>query len=181
MDVDTAIRSDRATRSFADDPVPKDLIKDLVSLARYAGSGKNRQPWAVVASRDPEILSALADFGQYTTPLRRAPAGLVVIVDVGDSASRFRHNVFDCGRFVQNVKLAATARGLGTCPQSFHDHEGAGEYLGVAETQRVMIGLAIGYPTDGPAATIEGEPKDDVLAHPGRRPVEDMLFWDRLT
>lgn len=181
MDVDTAIRSDRATRSFADDPVPKDLLTDLVSLARHAGSGKNRQPWTVVASRDPEILSTLAEFGQYTTPLRRAPAGLVVIVDEGNSASRFQHNVFDCGRFVQNVKLAATARGLGACPQSFHDHEAAGEYLNVSEGQRVLIGLAIGYPTDDPGATIEGEPKDDVLAHPARRSVEEMLFWDRLT
>lgn len=181
MNIDAAIRTDRATRAFSDDPVSKEVLTDLVSLARHAGSGKNRQPWTVVATCNRKTLTDLAEFGEYTTPLRRATAGLVVVVKEGDADSRTRNNVFDCGRFVQNFKLAATARGLGTSPQSFHDGAAADNYLGVPEGQSVLIGLAIGYPADDAATEIEGTPKEDVLAHPDRRPVADMLHWDRIS
>lgn len=65
----------------------------------------------------PDRRSRLAEFGSYTTPLRNAPLGIVIAVDGSDSRHRHEHDVFDCGRAAQNLMLAATDRGLGTCPQ----------------------------------------------------------------
>lgn len=62
-------------REFTDDPVSDADIEAMVSMARFAPSGGNRQPWRVVAVRD----------GATKTALRRAaePAMRVYMAQVG--------------------------------------------------------------------------------------------------
>lgn len=179
MDLAAAIRADRATRAYADKSVPADVLVELVDLARSAGSGHNRQPWSVIVLRDRDRLARLADFGAYTTPLQKAPAGLVLVIDAAESAVRDRHNVFDGGRFAQNLMLAATAEGLGTCPQAFHERAAAADFLGVPPDKRVLIGIAIGYPAVTRATEIEGVPKEEELHHPGRQSPEELIHWEQ--
>ena len=177
MDVTDCIRADRATRDFADREVSTETIVSLIDDARRAGSGHNRQPWTFIAIRDR--LDSLADFGEYTTPLRRAPVGIVIGVNRSDNDLHDRINVFDCGRVAQNLMLSATANGLGTVPQAFQDGEGAREFLGLPEGKEVLIGFAVGYPADNPDETIEGVDKEDELDSMGRDPVSELLHWER--
>lgn len=54
---------------------------------------------------------------------------------------------FDYGMFVQNVMLAAKARGLDTCPQAAFTqfHKIIGRHLGLAENQQLICGMSLGY------------------------------------
>ena len=45
--VETAIRTRASVRSFLDRPVPREVIEELLDLARLAPSGVNTQPWRV--------------------------------------------------------------------------------------------------------------------------------------
>ena len=83
----------------------------------------------------------------------RAPLGAVV----------FMHQDLDhvdsmaVGMFVQNLLLALTARGLGTCVQvsiaGYPDI--VREQLGIAADMRILCGLAVGYPDpDFPANSL---------------------------
>ncbi|MBC6416602.1 MAG: nitroreductase [Rhodospirillales bacterium] len=45
--VDWALGSRRSIRAFRPDPVPRDLVERILSLAARAPSGTNMQPWAV--------------------------------------------------------------------------------------------------------------------------------------
>lgn len=45
MDFDTVINSRRSIRGFKPDPVPTDLIREIVALATRAPSSMNTQPW----------------------------------------------------------------------------------------------------------------------------------------
>ncbi len=45
--VDEAIRSRRSVRAFRPDPVPQDVIRDLLEVSLRAPSGTNTQPWRV--------------------------------------------------------------------------------------------------------------------------------------
>jgi len=78
MEVSECIRQDRATRAFNDEPVSENEIISVIELARQSGSGKNRQPWSFIIVQDRDRLDELAAFGEYTTPLRRAPVGIVL-------------------------------------------------------------------------------------------------------
>lgn len=179
MDVIDCIRADRATRDFADRPVADEAVESLIDSARRAGSGHNRQPWTFVALRDRERLEALAEFGEYTTPLGRAPVGIVLALDRSDSEIHRRHDVFDAGRAAQNLMLTATAEGLGTVPQAFHDREAAGEFLNLPAGKDVLLGFAVGYPAETPDETIEGVDKREELDSMGRSPVSEVLHWER--
>lgn len=178
MDVYDSIRSDRATRDFADRAVTDELIELLVDSARRAGSGHNRQPWTFIALRDRERLAALAEFGEYTTPLRRAPTGIVIAMDRSENEIHRRHDIFDCGRAAQSLMLTAAGNGLGTVPQAFQDRDGAGEFLGLPEDKVILIGVAVGYPAEKPDETIEGVDKEEELNSMGRNPVAEVLHWE---
>ncbi|MCB9742847.1 MAG: nitroreductase family protein [Alphaproteobacteria bacterium] len=45
----------RTVRQFSPEPVPEDLIQDLVRAASTAPNGAHRQPWHFVAIADPEL------------------------------------------------------------------------------------------------------------------------------
>jgi nitroreductase len=47
MDILSTLRTTGATRTFADEPVPRTTIHAILDDARFAPSGGNRQPWRV--------------------------------------------------------------------------------------------------------------------------------------
>jgi nitroreductase len=56
-----AMRCAPTTRRFTSDPVPPEILERVLDNARFAPSGGNRQPWRVIAVRDPETRRTLRD------------------------------------------------------------------------------------------------------------------------
>jgi nitroreductase len=51
------LKSLRAVRFFEQDkPVPENVLQDVLEVARWSGSARNRQPWEFVVVRDRETL-----------------------------------------------------------------------------------------------------------------------------
>ena len=46
MDIVEAIRRRKSIRKFTSDPIPKDVLKDILETAQWAPSAENTQPWA---------------------------------------------------------------------------------------------------------------------------------------
>jgi nitroreductase len=71
------------------------------------------------------------------------------------------------GMFLQTLLLGLTARGLGTCVQvSIAGYPDAlREQLGIAEEQRILCGLAVGYPDPGMAVNSVLVPRNPVEQH----------------
>lgn len=61
MELVHALRTNAAVREFADEPVPDEVLHELLDTARFASSGGNRQPWRVAVIRDPGLRRQLAD------------------------------------------------------------------------------------------------------------------------
>jgi nitroreductase len=79
-----------------------------------------------------------------------APVGLVFTLD----ARLTRGAWLDCGMFLQNVMIAARARGLDTCPQAaFAQYPRViARVLALAEHETVLCGMALGFADpDAPA------------------------------
>ncbi len=45
MDIIQAIRDRRSIRSFKPDPVPREILEQLIEVSRWSPSGSNTQPW----------------------------------------------------------------------------------------------------------------------------------------
>ena len=71
-----------------------------------------------------------------------APAGLIFVID----RVMARGGVLDCGMYMQNVMLAAKARGLDTCPQAAFStfHRVIRDQLGLLPEQMVICGMSLG-------------------------------------
>lgn len=61
MELDQAMRTTGAARSFTDAPVDDATITRILEVARNAPSGGNRQPWRVVVVKDPGQRRAIRD------------------------------------------------------------------------------------------------------------------------
>lgn len=72
-----------------------------------------------------------------------APVGLMFTLNTVMG----RGSLFDYGMFVQNIMLAARARGLHTCPQAAWNsfHSIILPHIGAGENEMVVCGMALGY------------------------------------
>ena len=72
-----------------------------------------------------------------------APVGLMFTID----PIMGRGSLFDYGMFVQNIMLAARARGLHTCPQAAWNgfHSIILPHIGAGEGEMMVCGMALGY------------------------------------
>jgi nitroreductase len=64
MDLYEAMRRAPTTRSFAPDPVPREVLRRVLDNARFAPSGGNRQGWRLIAVEDADSRRALRDLYQ---------------------------------------------------------------------------------------------------------------------
>lgn len=92
---------------------------------------------------DREDTAARARQTQRNYTFFGAPVGLVFSID----ARLYPHSWLDLGLFVQNVMIAAKARGIDTCPQaSFAPfHEVIASHLGMPPEEVTVCGMAMGF------------------------------------
>jgi nitroreductase len=168
------LRSLRSVRRFTAEPIPADLLDDVLHVARWTGSAKNVQPWRLVVVQDRDRLRQLSECGDFAQHL--AGAKLAIVLVMND-----RRNAFDAGRLAQNIMLAAWAHGLGSCIGSiWPDHEArAKQLLGVPEERWVGIAISIGYPADENARWLSRS--RSVAGVPiGRLELGDLVSWEKL-
>jgi nitroreductase len=86
------MRQRRSIRSFAQDPVPWELIENALRTAGSAPSGANQQPWTFVAVLDPERKRQIREAAEREEELlyrQRATAEyLGAIEPIGTNASK---------------------------------------------------------------------------------------------
>ena len=61
MDVFEALYTTRAMRRVSEDPIPEDILKQMVDAGIRAPSGSNRQGWKFIVVTDHEIKNQLGD------------------------------------------------------------------------------------------------------------------------
>ena len=151
----------RAIRDFDDRTLSDPDLHAILEAGRWTGSSKNRQNWSVIVVTDPEQKMRLAESGDFTDPLRRAPMAIALVQE----GSGYE---FDIGRLAQNLMLAAKAIGVATCPVTFHRQDEAGRVLGLPAGKTCRYGIAVGYPA--------AETRPSQMS--GRKPLAEFAHWN---
>ena len=140
------LRSLRAVRSFRPDPVPEEVVDDILDVARWSGSASNRQPWELIVVRDHETLRELARVRGYADHLAGAALGIVLVM----AGERPEQETYDEGRLAERIMLAALAHGVGSSVGWIvGDGRGAArELLRVPEGRVVRTAISLGYPDE---------------------------------
>ncbi|MDQ4002819.1 MAG: nitroreductase family protein [Actinomycetota bacterium] len=164
------LRSLRAVRQFRPDPVPQDVVDDILEVARWSGSAGNRQPWEFVVIRERNTLRGLATVEGYAGHLASAALGIVPVM----AGERAEQETYDEGRLCERIMLAAFAHGVGSSIGWLVGSgvEDAKNLLGIPPERRVRSALSLGYPK---------EVVQRARIRPGqaRKPLADLLHEER--
>ena len=101
------LRRLRAIRQFRPDPIPQDVLEDVLEVARWSGSASNQQPWEIIVVRERATLQALSDLGGYARHLGGAAAAIILVMS--GAPGRDNQETYDEGRLSERIMLAASA------------------------------------------------------------------------
>ena len=139
MDTYLAVASKRDWRSYADRPVPEDVQRRILDAGRLSGSGSNRQPWTFVVVESDEAKERVAATVFAPDNVRTSAFAIAIATEGGKS-------LFDCGRAMQNMMLAAWNEGVASCPNGMPDEAAAAAALGLEEGWLPVNIPSFGYP-----------------------------------
>ena len=138
----------RSIRRFKPDPVPDEVIRKVLDIARYAPSAANRQPWDVVVIKDRPKIEELSKLHRGAAPLANAPVALVITCDKNVSPISYQ---VDCAAFTTYLLLAAHALGLGTVwIQALRNPEEIKKIIKAPEGKEPVAIVAMGWPAESP-------------------------------
>ncbi len=163
METIDALRSKRDTRSYANEPIDREVLETVLDAARMAGSAKNMQPIRMVVVTEDADKVALKESGDYAAWIDNAPV-CVVVTAKADAGPR---RMFDVGRHAQNLMVAAHASGLASCPVTIHRQDVARSVLGIPDDVEPSMIVTLGAPgPDMGPSPIAGPrlPLDDYVA-----------------
>jgi len=162
------LKGRRSIRRYRRDPIPDEMVEQILEAGRWAPSASNRQPWAFVVVRDEEIRRQVAQNAAYYfirwAHVADAPLILVLCGDTRNRVYRqFLHE--DVGLAGSQMMLQAAALGLGTCWIGGLDRKAIAAILKLPDDLEVVGLLSVGFPAEDPPP-------------PGRKPLEQIVHYD---
>ncbi|MDE3112865.1 MAG: nitroreductase family protein [Chloroflexota bacterium] len=164
------LRTTRQIRQYADEPVPDDVLRQILQVARWTGSSTNRQEWHFVVVRDRGTIGTLSRLRTPISWIAAAPVGIAIVVDNDDAS-----HAYDEGRATERILVAAHALGYGAGIAWYGD-----------ASQQAEVKRLLGIPVDKTARQIVmiGRPVSPKDPRPGarpggRRPLAEIVSYDR--
>ena len=139
------LRGLRQVRMLRPDPVPEDVLHDILEVARWSGSARNLQPWDFIVIKDRATLHALGTIEGGRGPhLVSAGVGIALVMSGDPEHPDF--DTYDEGRLSERIMLAAAAHGLGSAIGWFKDRaaDEAKRILGVPPQRLLRTIMSVG-------------------------------------
>ena len=143
-----------SVKKYKSDPVPKELIDQIIEAGTHAASGLNKQSPIILAVTNTQVRDELSKLNMGKDPFHRAdpfdgaPVVLVVLAD-----KKVPTYLYDGSLVMAHLQLAAQALGLGACwinraKETFEMPEGKAllEKLGIEGEYEGIGNCIIGYP-----------------------------------
>ncbi|NLJ84259.1 MAG: nitroreductase family protein [Halanaerobiaceae bacterium] len=159
------IKSRRSVRKYIDKEIPEEVLREIVDCARLAPSGNNRQPWAFLVITDQDKKEKIASLARYGKFIKEAGACIGVFIDESQTSTP----LLDAAAATENIILAATALGLGTCWVSSYkrDHsEEVKKMVNCPPDMELVALISVGY-------------YDEMtVGMPKKKELEEVLHWN---
>jgi len=171
--------SHRSIRQYKSDPVPENILKEIISAGTRASNTGNMQLYSVVVTRDKDNKAKLAEYNFNQPSIVQAPVALTICADI-HRFSRWCEcrnangcyntllwlisSVLDASLFSQNICLAAENKGLGICylGSTMYSMQEVIDLLKLPKGVIPITTITMGYPAESPELT-ERLPVDAVI------------------
>lgn len=168
MDAITMIKERRSIRKFKNEKVDREIMKEIVSICKWAPSWVNYQISRYTLVDDEEIIKQLATEGVngfvYNMDTLKTAKGVAILSFIKGKSGKLDENeyatsksnvweVFDAGIACQTFCLAAHAKGVGTCIMGVINDESISKIVNLPEEETVAALIVYGYEDGHPAPT----------------------------
>ena len=165
MDILNLLKSRRSVRVYQDNPVPQELLLQILEAGRWAPTGANLQPWHFIVVTDSETRKRIGEVARSflikSSHVGKAPVVLVL----GFDTRKGKYGRYDVTLAGGNMLTMATHLGLGTCWIGAFDEARVKEILQIPENIEVIGLITLGYPGEN------SEP-------PPRVVLEKIIHWE---
>ncbi len=187
MDFNELVKQNRSYRKFDNNyRLSREILTELVKLARQTASAANRQPLKYFLSCDKDtndkIFTTLNWAGyleDWEGPdIEERPSGYIVILGDKEISEEY---FCDPGIAMQTMLLGAVNKGLGGCIFASIDREELRKTLNLKEKFKILYVLALGKPTEEvKLEEIENNYKywrdEQEVHHVPKRPLEELII-----
>jgi nitroreductase len=137
----------RSIRKYSDKEIPKDVLEKIVEAGRQSPSAANRQPYHFIIVTDLEIKKEIT--GIFSGFISKAP---LIIIGCANPNARLtgKWATIDTTIALENMVLAATSLGIGTCWIGSFNEQKIKEKLNVPQNWIVVALISLGYPAETP-------------------------------
>ncbi|HEY4493698.1 MAG TPA: nitroreductase family protein [Candidatus Paceibacterota bacterium] len=158
------LHSRKSVRSFKPDPVPREVVENILDAAVYAPTNCNQQLWNFVIVENSETKERLIKEAASNTLIRRAPMLIVVSYDGWNYKEAIQGGALSVG----HILTAATYYGVGSLPMNSYGADSkVKEILGIPDNQTICCFVLLGYPDD----------KAEVAKPVPRREAKEVTHW----
>ena len=156
-------------KKFADRPVEKEIIDNILECGRIAPTAKNFQEQRIYVAQSAD---ALAKIDKHTPCRYGAGTVLVVAYDKNNvftyPGDRAKSGVEDATIVATHMLLAAKNEGIDSCWVNFFDPDKLAAELGLPENEEIVMLLDLGYPAEGAAP---------LPNHTASKKIEEMVTY----
>lgn len=180
MDAIQLIKERRSVRTFKNEKVDRETMKEIVEISRWAPSWANFQIARYTLVDNDAVIEKLATDGvkgfTYNIKTLQNAQGVAVLSFVKGKSGKldpekdeFATNkanvweVFDAGIACQTFCLAAHAKNVGTCIFGVIDDESISEIVGLPEDETVAALIAYGYEDGDHAAPTPRKEVEEIM------------------
>ena len=160
MDALEAIRKRRSVRNYTGDPIPREDLETIVDAGRLAATGYNKQPWDFIVVTNREMIDQLKIAARW---MDKAGAIIALVLDPST-----KYWLEDGSAAVQNILIASTALGYGSCWLEGYTlplEEEFKELLGVPPDKRLLTLIPLGVPIEWPGKE--------------KKSLEEVIHWEK--
>ncbi len=149
------IFSRRSVRSYTKEDIPAQLLTDLLAAGMAAPSAKAKDPWHFILVQEPSRLRKIAKILPHGRMIRHAKAGIIVCGDLDQAHDQQESYMLqDCSAAIENILLAATTLGLGSCWLGIHPRKermkDCSQLFSLPEHIIPIGGISLGWPEKTP-------------------------------
>jgi nitroreductase len=153
----------RSVRKYKNEPVPAEIVLNLLKAAMNAPSACNQQVRHYVILEDKAVLNELSKIHSGYTTLKSTPTAILVCgePDAAILPSFWEH---DCAAATQNILIAAASYGLGAVwqgvnPSGKEDASIIRRCVNLPENIHPFSIVSLGYPAETPTAKCKFDEK----------------------
>ncbi|MHA3964553.1 MAG: nitroreductase family protein [Candidatus Thorarchaeota archaeon SMTZ1-45] len=144
------IKSRQSIRRFTSEPIPEEVIEDIVRIGTSAPSAGNCQPWRIIIVTNNELKNQLANDALKQSFIADAPVIFVVCAVPEESAERYQNRgrylyvIQDTAALTLNILYGAHFHGYGACWIGAFNEEAVSKTLHVPSHMRPVAMIPVG-------------------------------------